>query len=623
MTRREHPAGACGRRPCLGVALALAVALAPLPACPAEHRTLRVGTSGDYAPFSVASARDGRTLAGFDVAVARAYAAERGLRVEFVRFRWPDLLRSLEEGRFDVAMSGVTVRPERSAHGRFTVTVAESGAVVLVRDPERWQGLDDLDRPAARLGVNAGGHLEAVARDRFPLATVVALADNAEVRRALGAGWIDAAVTDTLEAPSWRRGSQGWAVLGPFTRDRKAYLVRPDRPDLARELDAWLLARERDGRLDRLRREHLGEAAGTPLATPLAALLAAIDERLSLMPLIARAKDAAGLPAEDPAREAIVVDAALANVRKAAGRAGVPPPPDAAVRALVRAEIEAGKEIQAAALRSAAAGRPPPPDLARVLRPALERIDERIARLVVALPPGLETGGVLAAAGEAVRTPGLPEAGLRAIADAVVGCAPARPRASLPGPDGPDVQVDEAGTPVVADAAPPERHRGLTELPGVHVGHPYVDGHPLHVETVLGDPAVPPSQPLVGGRRAVARDHLDGRAAPREDPDVVEEVEQAGIDRVDIARAVVPQELVDPAEGVGYVPAVGPVDDGEPEVRLGVEERQALALGPEGEALQGGEEHEAGGGTQEPTTGQAARGPGGARTLAGSAVIHQ
>ena len=86
---------------------------------------LRVGASGDYAPFSVAS---GSQIEGFDAEVARAYAADRGLELDLVRFAWPALLADLAAGRFDVAMSGVTVRPDRSAAGRYTAPVLETGA---------------------------------------------------------------------------------------------------------------------------------------------------------------------------------------------------------------------------------------------------------------------------------------------------------------------------------------------------------------------------------------------------------------------------------------------------------------------------------------------------------------
>ena len=54
--------------------------------------------------------------------------------------------------------------------------------------------------------------------------------------------------------------------------------------ELADDLDAWLLEREADGTLAALRASHLGEGAAAPVATPLGALLAALDERLALMP---------------------------------------------------------------------------------------------------------------------------------------------------------------------------------------------------------------------------------------------------------------------------------------------------------------------------------------------------
>ena len=87
---------------------------------------LRVGTSGDYAPFSMAygdRVAGSWTPQGLDIAVAQAYARDRGLEIEWVPFRWPDLRRDLAGGRFDVAMSGVTQRPERSLVGRYTIPV--------------------------------------------------------------------------------------------------------------------------------------------------------------------------------------------------------------------------------------------------------------------------------------------------------------------------------------------------------------------------------------------------------------------------------------------------------------------------------------------------------------------
>lgn len=401
----------------LGALVTVVLGLAA-PAGAEAPRTLRVGTSGDYAPFSVASA-DGEGFEGFEPALARRFADERGLELEWVRFAWPELEADLAAGRFDVAMSGVTVRPERSLAGRFTVPVARSGAVALVADDAAWRSVEDLRTPGVRIGVNAGGHLEKVARVRFPHATLLAIPGNENVLPALVGGSVDAVVTDDLEAPRWLARAPGHRALGPFSRDRKAWLVRADRPELGRELDAWLLAREANGTLDELREEHLGPGAAKEIATPLRALLAALDERLELMPLVARAKRARELPVRDPEQEQRVLEAATRAARDAARRAGVLPIPDRWVQALFRAQIDAGAALQERALARPDARAGPAPDLDAELRPALARIGERIAECLARLPGPLDPGAVEREAQDELDAPGLDAATREQLADVI------------------------------------------------------------------------------------------------------------------------------------------------------------------------------------------------------------
>jgi cyclohexadienyl dehydratase len=386
-----------------------------------ENAVIRVGTSGDYAPFSLALEGEAIVFEGFDIAVARAFAEAHGYELVPKRFRWSNLSASLEAGRFDIAMSGITIIPDRSAIGRFSIPVVETGAVVLVRELEGDPGLKSLDRSTIRIGVNAGGYLERVARERFRKATLLAIPDNAAVLDALATGNVHAVVTDTVEAGLWLGAAPGARQIGPITRDRKAYLVRADRPELAAQLDRWLLAREADGTLAAVRELYFGENAGPAVSTPLTALLAAVDERLSLMPLVAVSKRETGLPLVAPRREAAVLDAAVAAVADAATAAEVAAPPaEALVRAFFRAQIEASKQLQWSALKDPAFVRPEdPPDVSDVLRPALMRIGEKIARLIVALPSGLDPREVRIAARDQLRTPRLSESSQAAIADAI------------------------------------------------------------------------------------------------------------------------------------------------------------------------------------------------------------
>jgi cyclohexadienyl dehydratase len=368
---------------------------------------LVVGTSGDYAPFSLENEETPGVFSGFDIELARRYAADRGVALRFVRFRWPFLLENLRDGNFDVVMSGVTVRAERSVVGSFGLPTLETGALVLVRK-DSWAKLEELDRPHIRIGVNAGGHLERVTALRFPRATRIAIADNAAVLAALREWVVDAVVTDSAEAPRWREQLPGLIALGPFTRDRKAPLVRADHGELAADLDAWLLEAERDGRLEALRQKHVGAGPWRATAEPLAALLAAVDERLSLMPLVGYVKRSTGLPLEVPEREEVVLEAASKAVALAASQSDRVPPPPESIRRFFRAQMEAAKQVQrdtVADTRYEPAA--PLPDLDAELRPALLRIGARIARLLLWLPPGIDADRMRAEATALLREPRL------------------------------------------------------------------------------------------------------------------------------------------------------------------------------------------------------------------------
>ncbi len=458
------------------VALLGLVLLAVASPATADVEPLRIGTSGDYEPFSFAGEGGPE---GFDVAVARAYAGERGLAVEFVRFRWPELLGDLAARRFDVAMSGVTVRPGRSVVGRFSVPVIESGAVVLVRDEGRFGQVPQLDRRGVRIGVNAGGHLERVSRARFTNATLVFVPDNTAVLDALLSYSVDAVVSDSFEGPRWQAKSEELVQLGPFTRDRKAYLVRADRGELAADLDAWLLAREADGSLERLRRQYLGARRHPATAAPLAALVAALDERLALMPWVVAAKRRDVRPIADPLREKRVLEASVAAVAEAAERAGRGPLAEDAVRAFFAAQIEAAKQVQLTAGRVLDPEEETrAPDLEKAVRPALLRIGERIAALLLALPEKLDPRLVSGAVRDGLRSPYLSAESRRALAEAIV-------QVSQPPPE-PAGEAGEASGPGPERAAPPapgdrdsgSSATGRSASPGSAPPTPRSDGAP-------------------------------------------------------------------------------------------------------------------------------------------------
>jgi len=413
-----------GRPGAAAAVLAMLCAGLVLFATDAGAAELRIGTSGDYPPYSeaVGKAVDDAPVSyeGFDVALALAYARDRGHRIEFVRFRWSNLRDDLASKKFDIAMSGVTVRPLRSVVGRFTVPLLETGAVVLTRAVERFESINGLDRRKTRIGVNAGGHLEQVAREHFQRATLVFIPENSAVLGALMGYTIDAAITDTIEAPLWQAADPDLGVIGPFTRDRKAYLVRADRPELARDLDQWLLDREADGTLGKLRRQYFGLLKDRAPTTALVALVAALDERLSVMPLVVAAKRERGLPITSRRREKVVLATAIADIRVAEEQAGRAAWPELGVRSLFEAQISAAKQVQLAAGRDPEfEPETPLPQLDGALRPAILRIGNRISWLLTELPDDLDPLWVKQTVRRGLRSRYLSPTSVNEIADAL------------------------------------------------------------------------------------------------------------------------------------------------------------------------------------------------------------
>lgn len=85
----------------------------------ADHRAeiatrgvLRVGTTGDYPPFSY-RANAASPFIGLDIEMAGRLARALGVRLELVATSWPALMTDFHADRFDVAMSGVSITSER------------------------------------------------------------------------------------------------------------------------------------------------------------------------------------------------------------------------------------------------------------------------------------------------------------------------------------------------------------------------------------------------------------------------------------------------------------------------------------------------------------------------------
>ncbi len=203
-------------------------------------RVLRIGTTGDYAPFS-ADVR-GR-LQGVDIELARDLARRLGARPVFVRTTWPTLLEDLRRDAFDVALGGISATRTRAAAAALSVPYLASGKTLIARcrDAGRFGSLADVDRPGVRVIVDPGGTNERYVRTHLHRARILVHRGNESLFGALVAGRADVMITDDVEV-AWqtRRHPQLCRTLpGTLTRSEKVILMTRD-PALEVAVNAWL-----------------------------------------------------------------------------------------------------------------------------------------------------------------------------------------------------------------------------------------------------------------------------------------------------------------------------------------------------------------------------------------------
>jgi cyclohexadienyl dehydratase len=219
---------------------------------------LRVGTTGDYAPFSLES---NGSLSGSDIELAQKLAEQLHARAVFIHTSWSSMLDDLGRGAFDVSMGGVSVTPARQAQGAFSVPYSSGGKTILARctDSAKFRGgLTSVDRPKVRVIVNPGGTNEQYVRSNVHHARIVVYPDNRAIFDEITAGHADVMITDDVEAELQTRHHPGLCrtLSGTLTHADKAILMPRD-ADLVKAVNDWLTPAIAAGEPARMLKDYL------------------------------------------------------------------------------------------------------------------------------------------------------------------------------------------------------------------------------------------------------------------------------------------------------------------------------------------------------------------------------
>ena len=208
-----------------------------------EPGVLTMGTNATFPPYEY---KDGDDVVGIDAEIAQALADKLGLQLEIVDMDFDSLVASVQSGKIDMSLAGMTVTEERKQNVDFTDSYATGVQVIIVKDDSDIASVDDLQDKLIGVQQGTTGHLYCA--DDFGEDHVNALPNGATAVQALLQGKVDCVVIDQEPAKAFVEANEGLKILDTaYTTEDYAAAVSKDNPALTAALNKALQELKDDG----------------------------------------------------------------------------------------------------------------------------------------------------------------------------------------------------------------------------------------------------------------------------------------------------------------------------------------------------------------------------------------
>ena len=174
-----------------------------------EAGKLTMATNAAFPPYEMTT--DAGEFEGIDIETAQAIADKLGLELQIDDMDFDAALLSVQQGKADIVMAGVTVTDERKAVMDFSDSYATGIQSIIVPNDSDIASPDDL--AGKKIGTQRGTTGYIYCSDDFGDDNVVAYDDGLTAVQALNNGQVDAVVIDNAPAQEFIAANPGLAIL--------------------------------------------------------------------------------------------------------------------------------------------------------------------------------------------------------------------------------------------------------------------------------------------------------------------------------------------------------------------------------------------------------------------------
>ena len=222
-----------------------------------EAGKLHMATNAAFPPYEMISDNGG--YEGIDVEVATMIAEKLGLELVVDDMEFGSVITSVQSGKADIAMAGLTVTEERKQNVDFTASYATGVQVIIVPEDSDIKTVDDLANANDKMiGVQDGttGYIYCsadVADGGYGEDHVTSYPNGAMAIEALKGGKVDAVVIDNEPAKAFVAANEGLKILDTeYIVENYAIGISKDNPGLRDAVDKALQELIADGSVQKI-----------------------------------------------------------------------------------------------------------------------------------------------------------------------------------------------------------------------------------------------------------------------------------------------------------------------------------------------------------------------------------
>ena len=211
-----------------------------------EAGKLTMATNAAFPPYEMTT--DAGEFEGIDIETAQAIADKLGLELQIDDMDFDAALLSVQQGKADIVMAGVTVTDERKAVMDFSDSYATGIQSIIVPEGSDIASPDDL--AGKKIGTQRGTTGYIYCTDDFGEDSVVAYDSGLTAVQALNNGQVDAVVIDNAPAKEYVAANPGLKVLETsYAEEDYAIGMNKDNTALVEAVNAALEELKADGTL--------------------------------------------------------------------------------------------------------------------------------------------------------------------------------------------------------------------------------------------------------------------------------------------------------------------------------------------------------------------------------------